>query len=64
MYIFQSAKKSIWNLGFDASLSTMTIWNKKPGIKLIKIDSEYDQEIPQSQTTDKPIAPQGMATRP
>ena len=28
----------------------------------IKI-SEYDQEIPQSQTTDKPIAPRGRVTQ-
>ena len=26
-----------------------------------KIVSEYDQEIPQSQTTDNPVAPQGRA---
>ena len=25
----------------------------------LKIVSEYDQEIPQSQTADKPVAPQG-----
>ena len=29
-----------------------------------KIVSEYDQEIPQSQTADKPMAPQGRATQP
>ena len=28
-----------------------------------KIVSEYDQEIPQSQTADKSIAPQGRATQ-
>ena len=28
-----------------------------------KIVSEYDQEIPQSQTADKPMAPQGRATQ-
>ena len=28
-----------------------------------KIASEYDQEIPQSQTTDKPMAPRGRATQ-
>ena len=28
-----------------------------------KIVSEYDQGIPQSQTTDKPIAPRGRATQ-
>ena len=26
--------------------------------------SEYDQEIPQSQTTDNPMAPRGRATQP
>ena len=28
-----------------------------------KIASEYDQEIPQSQTADKPMAPHGRATQ-
>ena len=28
-----------------------------------KIVSEYDQEIPQSQTGDKPMAPRGRATQ-
>ena len=28
------------------------------------IVSEYDQEIPQSQTTDNPIAPRGRAAQP
>ena len=26
-------------------------------------NSEYDQEIPQSQTADKPMAPRGRATK-
>ena len=26
--------------------------------------SEYDQEIPQSQTTDNPVAPRGRAVQP
>ena len=26
-------------------------------------NSEYDQEIPQSQTADKPMAPRGRATQ-
>ena len=30
---------------------------------LKKIVSEYDQEIPQSQTVDKPMAPRGKATQ-
>ena len=29
-----------------------------------KIVSGYDQEIPQSQTADNPMAPQGRATQP
>ena len=28
-----------------------------------KIVSEYDQEIPQSQTADNPVAPRGRATQ-
>ena len=27
-------------------------------------NSEYDQEIPQSQTADNPVAPQGRAAQP
>ena len=33
-------------------------------VKCPKIVSEYDQEIPQSQTADKPMAPRGRATQP
>ena len=29
-----------------------------------KIVSEYDQEIPQSQTADNPLTPQGRAAQP
>ena len=31
---------------------------------VFKIVSEYDQEIPQSQTADNPVAPRGRATQP
>ena len=31
---------------------------------MIKIVSEYDQEIPQSQTADNPVAPRGRAAQP
>ena len=31
---------------------------------LLKIVSEYDQEIPQSQTADYPVAPRGRADQP
>ena len=37
---------------------------KSPLIYKLKIVSEYDQEIPQSQTADNPIAPQGRAAQP
>ena len=30
----------------------------------LKIVSEYDQEIPQSQTADKPLAPRGRPAQP
>ena len=33
-------------------------------LQLAKIVSEYDQEIPQSQTADNPMAPRGRATQP
>ena len=32
--------------------------------RLTKIVNEYDQEIPQSQTADNPVAPQGRAAQP
>ena len=31
---------------------------------MLKIVSEYDQEIPQSQTADNAVAPRGRATQP
>ena len=33
-------------------------------ISIEKIVSEYDQEIPQSQTADNPMAPRGRAAKP
>ena len=30
----------------------------------LKIVSEYDQEIPQSQTADNPVAPRGRTAQP
>ena len=35
--------------------------NKKTSCFWVKIVSEYDQEIPQSQNADKPMAPRGRA---
>ena len=36
------------------------------GVSILKpkIVSEYDQEIPQSQTADNPVAPRGRAAQP
>ena len=36
----------------------------RPGKSLRKIVSEYDQEVPQSQTTDNRVAPPGRAAQP
>ena len=33
-------------------------------IYFIKKVCEYDQKLPQSQTADKPMAPQGRSTQP
>ena len=39
-------------------MPTLRMW------ALPKIVSEYDQEIPQSQTADNPVAPRGGAAQP
>ena len=37
----------------------------KPAHKIhSKIENEYDQEIPQSQTADDPVVPRGRAAQP
>ena len=33
-------------------------------VRAMKIVREYDQEIPQSQNADNPVAPRGKATQP
>ena len=35
-----------------------------PKLTIVKTVSEYDQEIPQSQTADNPMVPRGRATQP
>ena len=49
-----------------AELSTSTYLSKwtdsRSEIRSVKIISGYDQEIPQSQTADKPVAPRGSHT--
>ena len=40
------------------------IFRKGDNAHNLKIVSEYDQEIPQSQTADNPVAPRGRAAQP
>ena len=42
----------------------MNIWQVGITYTRTKIVSEYDQEIPQSQTADNPVAPRGRAAQP
>ena len=48
---------------FSMALKIFTIHSLVIEIQT-KIVSEYDQEIPQSQTADNPLAPQGRAAQP
>ena len=41
----------------------MTSYTRRETVRQIK-NSEYDQEIPQSQTADYPVAPRGRAAQP
>ena len=52
-YIFLS----IWKILYLVELSMNSFITSWPGLKV----SEYDQEIPQSQATNQPIAPWGRA---
>ena len=40
------------------------MWKYPSDVSVSKIVSEYDQEIPQSQTADIPVAPRGRAAQP
>ena len=42
----------------------MNVYLKQYNDTTAKIVSEYDQEIPQSQTADNPVAPRGRAAQP
>ena len=41
----------------------MTSYTRRETVRQIK-NSEYDQEIPQSQTAEYPVAPRGRAAQP
>ena len=42
-------------------IGASSFWNRR---KTLKIVSEYDQELPQSQTADNPMVPRGRAAQP
>ena len=46
----------------NTSLTTVNAYFKR--MEIAKIVSEYDQEIPQSQTADNPVASRGRAAQP
>ena len=47
------------------SLALFTTQDSKlPSANSLKKVSEYDQEIPESQTADNPVAPRGRAAQP
>ena len=47
-------EKKVWMLKRMNQIG-MNVWSKKQGTGMK--NSEYDQEVPQSQTADKPMAP-------
>ena len=49
-------------LGLNVKLEPAFLAKHERG--LLKIVSEYDQEIPQSQTADNPVTPRGRAAQP
>ena len=54
----------LWVLGLAVSNineSRLQTYESKTLFLMTKIVSEYDQEIPQSQTADNPVAPRGRA---
>ena len=53
--------KDIHKLGLRGRLPTSIESFHADRTKLV---SEYDQEIPQSQTVDNPVAPRGRAAQP
>ena len=61
-YIFMSMqiRSAVYSSLGQRAISKLSFVTK---LYLKKV-SEYDQEIPQSQTADKPMAPRGRATQP
>ena len=61
-YILKENKENEHFLGLILSLNQF-IFTQTMKFEL-KIVREYDQEIPQSQTADNPVAPRGRAVQP
>ena len=52
----------LWYIDDSKGFGSMYGRGLKINVKILKKNSEYDQEILQSQTADKPMAPRGRAT--
>ena len=66
-FLVECSRLSSLRQGFIQAMRNILITsNTKSRIDevLTKIVSEYDQEIPQSQTADNPVAPRGRAAQP
>ena len=58
-------KFQVWNQRHDDVTTRNETWRQRiNNISELKIVSEYDQEIPQSQIADNPVAPRGRAAQP
>ena len=51
-------------LYLDSSVISLKSAFTSTFFKIFSKNSEYDQEIPQSQTADNPVAPRGRAAQP
>ena len=51
-------------IDFKSEFSKLLLVSDGCFVLNLKIVSEYDQEIPQSQTADNPMTPRGRATQP
>ena len=68
------ARESVWWLGINSDIEKEVkacnvcakLQNDHTDLMICtkKIVSEYDKEIPQSQTADNPVAPPGRAAQP
>ena len=64
LYQFDRNNLIYWHFGSYTISYTVYDYSSIPPYSGLKIVSEYDQEIPQSQTADNPVAPRGRAAQP